>query len=394
MLVVALVVFVVMMIPNEAADPDPNDVARQNRPAMPQFPARRVLGGVPRVPNISTPNIPVPNIPRPNIPNIPVRNVPEPPKLDLIAWNVEVDPPPEIYEFDVKKDIRIPTGDRFGAGSMVLPATPTAFVLVGTNRLEREKSKVYDLRTGKKVADITGIKIDPNVRRLSQDGKFLVARLPIEGDLLVYDVQAEKPLGKIPTKQHYPFLQTFELPGSKRIVAWARDKPVTIWSLPAGDLERTIELPKRFEVQSISFSPGGRYMTVIHENNQILRVYDLDNGQPVGELAAPLDERNRAEGCLCLAFSQDGKELADCSVRSSRGWWHGTWRTERRSSISNSESRYGRPSRAHPHIAHRLWSGFPIAASGWCTVTPLLIAKQVVPFGRPPSIQSAPQRGA
>ncbi|MBT4868270.1 MAG: hypothetical protein HON53_24450, partial [Planctomycetaceae bacterium] len=315
-LVVALVVVVVIMLPDKAADPDPNDFARQNRPVIPQMPAPRapnfprgprpVPGGMRPAPNI--PN--VPNIPTPNIPNIPVPKVPEPPKLDLIAWNVEVDPPAEIYEFDVEKEIRIPTGDRFGTGYMLLPTMPTAFVSVGRNSNDREKSTVYDLRTRKKVAEISGIRLDHNVSRLSQDGKFLVGRMPFEGNLLVYDIKAKKPLGKIPTKQQYPFLRNFELPGSKRIVAWESNKPMTIWSLPAGDIERTMELPKGFEVQSISFSPGGRLMTVIHESNKILRVYDLDNGQPVGEVAAPLDERNRAERCLCLVFSQDGKELA------------------------------------------------------------------------------------
>ena len=329
-LIVALVVVVVIMLPDKAADPNPNNFARQNRPVIPQMPAPRApnFPRGPRAPNFPrgprAPNFPrvprpvpgrmrpAPNIPRPNnaVPNVPVPKVPEPAKLDLIAWNVEVDPPAETYEFDIEKDIRIPTGDRFGAGNMLLPAMPTAFVLVGRNSNDREKSTIYDLRTRKKVADVTGIKIDSNASRLSQDCKFLVGRMLIEGNLLVYDVKAEKPLGKIPTKQQYPSLQTFELPGSKRIVAWASNKPVTIWSLPAGDVERTIELPNGYHIQSIAFSPGGRAMTVSHEGNKILRVYDLDNGQPVGEVAAPLDERNRAERCLCLVFSHDGKELA------------------------------------------------------------------------------------
>jgi hypothetical protein len=309
-LIVALIVVVVIMLPDNAADPDPNDFARQNRPAMPQIPAPRA----PNFPRGARPfpqrMRPAPNIPTPNTPNIPVPKVPDPPKPDLLAWNVEVDPPAETYEFDSEKEIQIPTGDRFGAGNMLLPAMPTAFVLVGTNRLERETSKVYDLRTGKKIVDITGIRLDFNTSRLTQNGKYLVGLMALDRDLFVYDVEAGKPLEKILTKKQFPFFQIFELPGSKRIVGWMRTAPLTIWSLPSGDVERTIELPQRFELKSVSFSPGGRYMTLIHDSNKILRVYDLESGQPVGELAVPMDKRNQAERCLCLVFSQDGKELA------------------------------------------------------------------------------------
>jgi WD40 repeat protein len=218
--------------------------------------------------------------------------------------------------------------------------------------------------------------------------------MTIDKDLLVYDVEAGKPLGKILTKKQFPFFQIFELPGSKRIVGWTRTAPLTIWSLPSGDVERTIDLPQRFEIKSVSFSPGGRYMSLIHDSNKILRVYDLESGQPVGELATPMDKRNQPERCLCLVFSQDGKELGGLfGMFKSRlvSWDVATGKTvvdlqfdvTLRSNIQG-ESDTGR----------RRWSGSPIAANGWRTVTALSIVKQADRFGRSPSIPPASRHGA
>jgi hypothetical protein len=164
-LVIGLVVVVIVIVSRaQPAKPNPNDFARQNRPVAPQMPAPH-RPKFPRAPRVFPQGKrPTPNIPTPNVPGL---NVPEPPKLDLIAWNVKVDPPAETYEFDVEKDIRIPTNDKSGAGYMLLPAMPTAFVSVGRNSSDRETSTVYDLRTGKKVTDITGIRLDFNTSRLS-----------------------------------------------------------------------------------------------------------------------------------------------------------------------------------------------------------------------------------
>jgi len=230
------------------------------------------------------------------------------------GWRVAVDPPAQQVEFTNrdKKPIIAPGGTR---ADPLFPTTTSAFVALGSNRDVKSIRQVWDLRTKTKVGRIGGIKLFFSKGKLSPDGKHFAAMSKETKGIWLWDVAAEKQLGTLPLDEKTASrlkLPVLEFAGPNRLVAAGRGTPLWVWSIPDGKPERSLELPKGYETESLGFSHGGRYLTVYKREGfgkrSAIHAYDLTTGKEAGQLLMPKDIG--LMHCRGTAFSPDGTELA------------------------------------------------------------------------------------
>jgi len=234
------------------------------------------------------------------------------------GWTVQVDPPKEPIDFRAKTRIKLVCPESFWANARY-PTVNSAFVALGSNNTEKEFRVVYDLRTAKEIGRIGGIKDTFSKNgALSPDGSYFAIKNRDTKNILLWDVRKKKALGQLPLdddNQQAASLQLLDFASPDRLVAVGRNKgdssPLWVWSLPDGKPLKTITLPaSRFEATSVTFSPGGRYMTIYIRTfrDKKVRVYDLTTGSEAGSISMPEDLR--LSHCKGMAFSPDGEELA------------------------------------------------------------------------------------
>jgi WD40 repeat protein len=231
----------------------------------------------------------------------------EPPRV----WELVVDPLPE--GLGVREDlpdeisVALPGGGTFG--SAVFPVAPTGFVAVAGRKGVNEITEFWDLRYKRKLGTmkIDGVRVNDGA--LSPDGLHFAVQTGVNEGIGVWDVKGEKALGTLPIEG---FLKLIAFPATDRVVAATHNTGLMIWSIPSGEAQREIKLPDWYADESVSFSPGGRYMTVVfrEQSEQLLRVIDLVEGKAAGELALPTYDNGRTLNCQALDFSPDGTLLA------------------------------------------------------------------------------------
>lgn len=229
------------------------------------------------------------------------------------GWNVQVDPPKQKIEFQ-KGRLKLVCPDSFWANTKY-PTTNSAFVALGSNHKADEYRIVYDLRNGKEIGRITGINDTfSHNGKLSPDGSYFAIKNRETKNIMLWDVRNKKRLGQLPLPektQREGSLRVLDFASPNRLVAAGNGTPLWIWSLPKGDAEKSIPLPKdRFEKTSVTFSPGGRYMTLYTNGfrEKKIHIYDLTTGSEAGSISMPKDLR--LSHCKGIAFSPDGEELA------------------------------------------------------------------------------------
>lgn len=232
---------------------------------------------------------------------------------NTIRWNVKVDPPAVPFEFKVKGKLKQSAPNLFFAGALY-PSTNSAFVALGCNTGEKDYRNVYDLQTTRQIGQIGGLKLGFTSGVLSQDGNYFAVKTRQIKGILIWDVRGRKALGTLPLNDEKSAsassLEVLDFAGTKCFVAAGRKTPLWVWSVPDFNPLRTITLPESFEKPSITFSPGGRYMTLYSRTfrDRTVYVFDLSTGTEAGRIELPGDIG--LSGCKGMAFSPDGEELA------------------------------------------------------------------------------------
>src|SRR5690606_22434044 len=158
------------------------------------------------------------------------------------GWMVQHDPPSVPVAAGPPEKL---SPIRLGSGDVVLPELPSDFAAIGDNSSEREAREIWNLREGRKVGVIKGVRLSSEKKALSPDGKYFAGKTAgANAGLMVWDIDAEKPLGSLPIDSITGFIKTLTFAGNNRLVAGGYDQKLTVWRLPSGDLEHHLELPK------------------------------------------------------------------------------------------------------------------------------------------------------
>lgn len=228
----------------------------------------------------------------------------------LFVWKVKVDGSPEKFTLpdNYKLSLSLPPNTRARDISFAKGHSP--FVAIGKNHSKTEVRSVVDLRTQKIVGRIGGFQDFHNKAVLDPSGQYFARANTTTKGVFVWDIAANSHKGTLPLETINNKYVGFA--GKKRLLAIGGGfaKPLNVWKLPSGDPERTIPLPKTFDVASVTTTPGGRYVAFYETiYNPAVRVYDLDTGNLAGSLTTEFGGNNSGN-CSVLEFSPDGKELA------------------------------------------------------------------------------------
>ncbi len=99
-----------------------------------------------------------------------------------------------------------------------------------------------------------------------------------------------------------------------KLLVTAGEGPLSLWNLPSGTLYRTLHLPSEEIVQSVTFSPDGKWL-ITASNYEVIRVYSWKTGEVVGE--DMVGERNSS-----IVFHPDGQTIATtCSWQGGSCIW-------------------------------------------------------------------------
>ncbi|MBT4864263.1 MAG: hypothetical protein HON53_03965 [Planctomycetaceae bacterium] len=227
------------------------------------------------------------------------------------VWKVTADPSPDTKPFgDANINIEIPSKSTFK--NVVYPPTPSDFVAIGSNFKPDDIREIWNLRTGKKVGTIhTDVGTEKGA--LSPDGKHFAALAKSKDKLLLFDVAADKQIAELPLEgaSVYPSLQ---FAGPNRLVRIKQGQPISVWSVPSGDLETTIDAPKYLQAKSLAVTGGGKFIAFAGRDDagklDDIRIVDLDEGELAGVVSVANLGVTSNLTCTGLSFSSDGSELA------------------------------------------------------------------------------------
>ena len=238
---------------------------------------------------------------------------------DFSDWHAKPDPAPTLVEDTTSKEkgetsskpkktftknIEFPFAADVRARVIVSNSNP-AMVALGDAWRGGDTLFVFDLQTREKIGKVTGASSWASKSALSADGKYFASTVDRgRGGIGVWDTKKAKGLGVLPWNDHWgPKVLAFA--GRDRLVAIDDDKRLYSWSLPSGDPLQTIELADQPKEDSVSFSPGGRYVAYYADDHgRRVDLIDLTNGGTAGSIS--LIE----SGCDALVFSPDGSGLA------------------------------------------------------------------------------------
>lgn len=227
----------------------------------------------------------------------------------LFTWKVEVDAPPEKFTLPENHELSLPLPPGTPARDIRFPRGHSPFVVIGKNHRKTEVRTVVDLRTQKVVGRIGGFQDFSDHCVLDPHGLYFARANTTTKGVYVWDVAANSYKGTLALETINNKYLGFG--GKKRLLAIGGGyaKPLNVWKLPSGDPERTIPLPKTFDVKSLTISPGGRYVALYETiSSPAVRVYDLDTGKLAGSLTTEFGGSGSGN-CSALEFSPDGKEL-------------------------------------------------------------------------------------
>lgn len=227
-------------------------------------------------------------------------------------WPIKADPPAQSADIrlDDKWAAPLPRRDGSAGRSMLRPATPSPFVLLGYDTGTRNCA-VWNLVDGKKTGELSvDFGFTQRTSALSPDGKHLVVLHPPK--IEVWNVESGRKVRTFGvaayTLDYVAFRNNDEF-----IVRWdgVRRARVTVLSLGAkGPAEVNIDLPVDVDDNSLAISPGGKYLAALQANGNQMLFVDLDGRK----VAKSLDLGKPASAfwynAKAASFSPDGTELA------------------------------------------------------------------------------------
>ena len=230
--------------------------------------------------------------------------------LDASLWKLKVDPPGTPTAAPATKEFSIPFPANFGGGGEALyPSTPSPFVAIGKNVFDNDARQVWDLSTKKMVGTIRGqIGLDDKTLALSGDGAYLAGKQTFRKSVEVRATKNGKMVQSFDVDS--PFVDFVDFAGRDRVVfGRLQDKKLQVFDIKSGDKVCDVSLAKEAEKDASALSPGRGYLALASWNDGTLRVYDLADGQLVGEAPTP-KRKGQNVRCFGLGFSPDGSELA------------------------------------------------------------------------------------
>ncbi|HEX5271993.1 MAG TPA: hypothetical protein VFW33_15960, partial [Gemmataceae bacterium] len=231
----------------------------------------------------------------------------EPPKV----WTVKADPPAAAVKIpaDFKKEIPAP-----GVWpELIVPAGPSPFVAIGSNRAAGEERQVWNLQTGEMTGKIVGQVQSTAHPVLSPDGAYLAfppAARRGSGTVEVWALASGKRVTVSVGSTLGLDLAEFAGPG-KLLVGRHNGNNMTVKVCDAatGQQEREFNTPRPAAAHdAVAVSPGGTYLAVIDHQN--LHVFDVKTGTSAGECPLPKARPGTLLSCHGLSYSPDGGELA------------------------------------------------------------------------------------
>ncbi len=198
---------------------------------------------------------------------------------------------------------------------------------MGHNETVRDVRAVYDIRSGQKIGQITGLRDLGWKESLSADGRLFAMPSGQSRGVILWDVLASREKATMPLPDGlgiYPF----NFAGSIPTVACNSPRGTLdqIWKLPAGNKGSELRMSDECWSPSLSFSPGGRYAAVYCFNDERprLQFYDMATRELVGESIVP-KKGIYAPLCHVLMFSPDGREIAGLFEESYHGEFLLVW---------------------------------------------------------------------
>lgn len=244
-----------------------------------------------------------------------------PDQLPPDFWAVEVDPPPVPVVFEPKKKtirVKVPIGlggRNTTTEDIVFPVVPSPFVAVGTNATKKDAREIWNLATGTKVGDMTGLAVETFDGALSPDAKYYAARAGRnDKNVSVYDIEEKKPLCELEVGAIGGFVDV-AMPKSNLVVVTTSfgNGSTHVFELPSGTKLHEIENGWRtWNKSAPAFSPGGRYVAMARRerSSEEIWINELETGQNAGKLSLPSYDIGWGLSVDGMAFSHDGKELA------------------------------------------------------------------------------------
>jgi WD40 repeat protein len=174
---------------------------------------------------------------------------------------------------------------------------------------------IWDVRTGRKLAPLTGQWMATLGLTFSPEGKYLAAA-SLDARVRIFDPQTGKIVPNGVLAGHHAAVATVAFSSDGRRLASAGwDHQVRVWNT------RTWEQLLTFNghdlvVSGVAFSPDGRHLASAAWDG-VVKLWDLENGP--GPIA--LVPRGLFQGCSAAAFNQDGSQvLAACHDGTMQIW--------------------------------------------------------------------------
>ncbi|QDT33035.1 WD40 repeat domain-containing protein [Thalassoglobus polymorphus] len=226
-------------------------------------------------------------------------------------WSVTPDPGENTVEYEQGKPLRIKLEKNGLRGSAFLvPVAPSPYVAVHSGTYGKYHYSVYDVTTGKELAEIP-TKGAPPVAALSDDGSYLAMATSGSKTIEVMDLKAKKSLGSLTVAEANKFNILSLAIWKHRLVAISNvHKGIKVWDLPSGKLVHEISGGKNFNPSyGHAFSPGGKYVAIDGDFlKKRIDIYDLDNGAVVGSIEP--QGKTKVHELEALGFSSDGTQFS------------------------------------------------------------------------------------
>lgn len=226
----------------------------------------------------------------------------------ISPWTMKPDPAPELFTPAEGKAVRLAFPQGASGDKVVYPHNSAEFVALGSNFREADVREVWNLGTGEKVGTIHA-NMGADRGALSPDGRWFVGANSTKDKLLVMDVAGQKMASEL-TLSPGPTTTVLRFASPERLVTLRYQQPLEVWSIPEGKKERSIDVSKFFQINSLTTSPGGHYAALVMEGHSQLGCYNLDTGQNAGIVSLKELTSEVNFTCDALAFSPDGAWLA------------------------------------------------------------------------------------